>query len=102
MCKKLVKTAKRALGLVFAFLLSIESMAAVVTDNDGRAFISKAEFDSLKNSFQAQLNSYNKGIDNKIAAAITLYLSGLKIQKTEKIDPIYSVYYDSVTSKYNR
>lgn len=77
-------------------------MAAVVTDNDGRAFISKAEFDSLKNSFQAQLNSYNKGIDNKIAAAITLYLSGLKIQKTEKIDPIYSVYYDSVTSKYNR
>ena len=73
-----------------------------MSDNDGSAFISKAEFDSLKNSFQAQLDSYNNGIDNLIDAAIASYLSGLKIQKAEKIDPIYSVYYDSATSKYNR
>ncbi len=84
MCKKLVKTAKRALGLVFAFLLSIESFAAVVSDNDGSAFITKAEFDSLKNDFQAQIDDYNVNVDNKIDTAIASYLAGIKVHKTEQ------------------
>ena len=77
MSKKLVKTAKRALGLVFAFLLSIESFAAVVSDNDGSAFITKAEFDSLTNDFQTTLDSYNNQIDSKIDNAIASYLAGI-------------------------
>ena len=63
MSKKLVKTAKRALGLVFAFLLSIESFAAVVSDNDGSAFITKAEFEALKKDFNNQIDNYNSSID---------------------------------------
>ena len=58
-------------------------MAAVVSDNDGSAFITKAEFDSLKNNFQSQLDSYNSSIDNKIDNAIASYLAGIKTEKTE-------------------
>ena len=78
---------KKALCLIFAFLLSIESMAAVVSDNDGSAFITKAEFDSLKNNFQSQLDSYNTAIDNKIDNAIASYLAGIKVNK----DTIYKL-----------
>ncbi len=74
---------KKALCLIFAFLLSIESFAAVVSDNDGSAFITKAEFDSLKNNFQSQIDQYNSNIDNKIDSAIAQYLAGIKVQKTE-------------------
>ena len=73
---------KKALCLIFAFLLSINSFAAVVSDNDGSAFITKAEFDSLKNDFQSQLDSYNNSIDNKIDNAIASYLAGTKIEQT--------------------
>ena len=38
--------------------------AAVVADNDGSAFITKAEFDSLKNNFQSQIDAYNSNIDS--------------------------------------
>ena len=72
---------KKALCLIFAFLLSINNFAAVVADNDGSAFITKAEFDSLKNDFQSQLNNFNMNIDNKIDSAIASYLAGVKIDK---------------------
>ena len=79
-----MKTAKRALCLVFAFLLSINSFAAIVSDNDGAAFITKAEFDSMKNNFQKQLNEFNSSIDNKLDGAISSYLSGVKQSKIVK------------------
>ena len=44
--------------------------AAAVSDNDGSAFITKAEFDSLKNDFQSQIDLYNSSIDSKIDTAI--------------------------------
>ena len=74
---------KKALCLIFAFLLSINSFAAVVSDNDGSAFITKAEFDSLKNDFQSQLDGYNTSIDAKIDNAIASYLAGISISKEE-------------------
>ena len=83
MSGKRLKTAKKALCLIFVLLLSINSFAAAVSDNDGSAFITKAEFDSLKNNFQAQINAYNTSIDAKIDEAIASYLSGLKISKKE-------------------
>ena len=62
-------------------LLSIESFGAVVSDNDGSAFITRAEFYSLKNDFQSQLDAYNATIDSKIDNAIAGYLAGLKTEK---------------------
>ena len=54
----------------------------MVSDNDGSAFITKAEFDSLKNNFQTQLDAYNSSIDNKIDNAISSYLAGIKTELT--------------------
>ena len=80
LCKKI--------AILLILLLKINSLAAVVSDNDGSAFITKAEFDSLKNDFQAQINSYNTSIDSKIDGAIAAYLAGIKVSK-ETTDTFY-------------
>lgn len=77
------KNINRALIFIFCILMCITNFAAVVSDNDGSAFITKAEFDSLKNEFQSQLNQYNSNIDGKIEGAIAGYLSGAKEDKEE-------------------
>ena len=79
---------KKVLCLIFAFLLSINSFAAVVADNDGSAFITKAEFDNLKNNFQSQLDSYNTNIDAKIDSAIAGYLAGINVESEKNIDSL--------------
>ena len=76
---------KRYIALLLVLLFSIESFAAVVGDNDGAAFITKAEFDSLKNDFQSQLDRYNSSIDSKINGAIASYLSGIRISKEKEV-----------------
>ena len=86
--KNKLKMYKKALCLIFAFLFSIESFAAVVSDNDGSAFITKAEFDSLKNDFQSRIDNYNTSIDNKIDSAVSSYLAGIKTSATEAISNI--------------
>lgn len=73
----------KKVALLLIFVLSINSFAAAVSDNDGSAFITKAEFDSLKNNFQSQINAYNTSIDAKIDDAIASYLNGIKMSKTE-------------------
>ena len=97
---------KKALCLIFAFLFSINSFAAVVSDNDGSAFITKAEFDSLKNNFQSQLDSYNTAIDNKIDAAIASYIAGSKVEKTTTYNVLvkdwgeYTILGGSITNQF--
>ena len=70
-------------------LISIDTFAALVGDNDGAAFITKAEFDSMKTDFQSQLDRYNSSIDNKIDGSIASYLSGIKIAKKSVLNNIY-------------
>ena len=74
MMKKII-----VLFLIFAF--SIKVFAAAVSDNDGASFITKAEFDSLKNEFQKQLNDNNRNIDSKIEDAVSSYIAGLNSEK---------------------
>ena len=81
--KRYKKKLKKGLALLIAMLLCFNSFAAVVSDNDGSAFITKAEFDSLKNNFQAQIDNYNTSIDAKIDGAIASYLAGIQISKNE-------------------
>ena len=50
----------------------------------------KAEFDSLKNDFQSQLNEYNVNIDSKIDDAISAYLTGIVIQKKSELTNLYN------------
>ena len=83
--RKSTKLLKRLVALFLVVLISIESFAAIVSDNDGAAFITKAEFDSLKNEFKAQIDQYNTSIDSKIDGAIASYLEGIKVDKQSKI-----------------
>ena len=83
MKKRIIKIMKGLSAFVLVFILCIENFAAVVSDNDGSAFITKAEFDSLKNNFQTQIDQYNTSIDAKIDGAIAAYLAGIKTTSTE-------------------
>lgn len=82
--------AKKAICLIFAFLLSINSFAAIVSDNDGSAFITKGEFDAMKKGFADQIDNYNNSIEGKIDGAIAAYLAGL----IKNVDP--DIIYDDV------
>ena len=56
---KSTRIIKRFLALFLVVFLSCEGFAAVVSDNDGSAFITKAEFEDLKKAFNDQINNYN-------------------------------------------
>lgn len=84
------KMIKKIASLICIIILCMNSFAAVVSDNDGSAFITKAEFDSLKNNFQSQLDAYNTAIDTKIDTAIASYLSGINISVSRTFDVINS------------
>ena len=85
------KILKKVITIFMLLLFSINAFAAVVADNDGAAFITKAEFDSLKNSFQSEIDQYNSTIDSKIDNAIASYISGVKTGKTYELTNIYDV-----------
>lgn len=82
---------KKIIAGVLIVLLSFNSFAAIVSDNDGSAFVTKAEFESLKKDFADQIDNYNTNIDNKIDGAIAAYLAGIQLQKEENMDNIYEL-----------
>ena len=77
------KIVKKLLVLFLFVSISIDTFAAVVGDNDGSAFVTKAEFDALKENFNDQIENYNKSIDNKIDGAIAAYLAGISLSTKE-------------------
>ena len=82
--KKFFKLGKRMLALFIVVLLNINSYAAVGA-NDGSAFVTKAEFDALVNTFNEQMDTYQSGLNAKIDGAISNYLAGLSSVTTEKL-----------------
>lgn len=62
-------------------LLCIECFSAIVSDNDGSAFVTKSEFENLKQDFVDQIVKYNESIDGKIDGAIASYLAGIRLNK---------------------
>lgn len=83
--------AKKAICLIFAFSLSINSFAAIVSDNDGSAFITKGEFDAMKNGFADQIDNYNNSIEGKIDGAIAAYLAGIKLTQKTIIENMFTL-----------
>lgn len=75
---------KKLITLIIIASLCFRTFSAVVSDNDGSAFITKSEFDSLKNNFQTQLNEYNISIDSKVDNAIATYLAGIRTTNEEE------------------
>ena len=74
--KKFLKLGKRMMALFIVVLLNINTYAAI-GGNDGSAFVTKAEFDALINTFNEQMDSYQSGLNAKIDGAIANYLAGL-------------------------
>ena len=74
-------------------LLSMNNIAAVVTDNDSSGFVTKAEFEAFKKSVQHQVDLYNENIDTAIDGAIATYLAvsnvgGVQGEVLDKVFPI--------------
>ena len=91
---------KKVFTILLVFILGINSFAAIVSDNDGSAFVTKAEFDALRKDFAEQIENYNESIDQKIDGAIAAYLAGLRLAQTVELelDPnchyTFPLYYD--------
>ena len=99
--KKYLKRLKKLIVLL-VFTMTFNAFSAIVGDNDGAAFITKSEFDSLKNDFQAQINNYNSSIDAKLDGAIASYLAGINISvNTEKTPLFVSIYGYNPTFHHN-
>lgn len=90
--KGIMKIIKKFFVIGLVILLNLECFASIISDNDGAAFITKYEFEALKNSFVSQINNYNNSIDEKIDGAIASYLAGLMIEKVTPIEPSISNY----------
>ena len=71
--------------VLISILVVANTFAVAVSDNDGSAFITKSEYDSLKNNFQSQINQYNSTIDAKIDNSIASYLNGIKISAEKEV-----------------
>lgn len=89
----------KIVSICFVFLMNIISYSAI-SNNNGSAFITKAEFDALKSSFQSQIDSYNASIDSKIDDAIASYLAGLNVTKKFETKPYVKGLVWSVSSDY--
>lgn len=84
----------KKIAILLILSLKINSLAAVVSDNDGSAFITKAEFDALKSDFNSQIINYENSIDGKIDGAIAQYLSGIRLttRTEENLEKVSSVF----------
>lgn len=82
------KTLNRILVNMIVFILLIVSFAshsAIVSDNDGSAFVTKSEFEAIKKNFNNQVEQYNLSIDGKIDGAIASYLAGVRLSVEPQI-----------------
>ena len=77
---------------IFIIMFSIPVHSAIVSDNDGSAFVTKGEFEALKKDFANQVVQYNESIDSKIDGAIASYLAGINVQKKVELTNLYEKY----------
>ena len=76
---------KKWFAVFFVLVLCFNNFSAVVSDNDGSAFVTKSEFEALKKDFANQIENYNNSIDYKIVGSIAAYLAGIKVQKKDMV-----------------
>ena len=76
----MIKILKKIAIFVFTiFITFCQSYAALVSDNDGSAFITHSEFDSKVSDFNQELNKRLTGFSSKVDEQIVQYLEGIKI-----------------------
>ena len=87
------------MALFIVVLLNINSYAAVGA-NDGSAFVTKAEFDALVNTFNEQMDTYQSGLNAKIDGAIANYLAGLSSVTVVTLDNYAQTYMNALNINY--
>lgn len=88
-----LKNKLKFMSIVLMLSISTNSIAAVGA-NDGSAFITKAEFDALVNTFNEQLDMMVKSLPSKIDGAIANYLAGLDNIQTISLENYVSTAYN--------
>lgn len=92
------------LGLLLIISICNTTFSAIVSDSDGSAFISKADFEDLKDNFNKQIDNYNESLDNKIDGAIASYLAGragarvIQINLYDRFNVKFGSYIDNTTT----
>ena len=81
MIRTLIKKTISVFIIISLLLMETLNYAAIVSDNDGSVFVTKAEFESLKDDFASQVANYSDSIDKKIDGAIASYLAGISVAK---------------------
>ena len=87
--KKFLKFGKKIIALFIIVLLNVNTYATV-NANDGSAFVTKAEFDTLVKNFNEAMNSYQSGLNAKIDDSISNYLGGLSNEQVIAQNNIYN------------
>ncbi len=100
MYKKYFKLNVIILFAVIAIFLPRLCVAAIVSDNDGPAFVTKAEFESLKENFAKQVDNYSDSIDKKIDGAIASYLAGIRLETKSQLESLLNKINDACTDSY--
>ena len=96
---KFVKHGKRLVAIMLVLFMNINSYAAIGA-NDGSAFVTKAEFDALVNTFNEQMDSYENTLGTKIDGAISNYLNSLSNEVTINLTPLINRLQESDTYKF--
>ena len=91
---KMKSLIKKIIALALVLILSIKSFAAIVSDNDGSAFVTKSEFEAMKKDFAEQVINYNDSLDAKIDGAIAAYLAGIQLSTKETVKTYVENYKD--------
>ena len=86
---------KRLIAIFIIISMNVSSFAAVGA-NDGSAFVTKAEFDALVNTFNEQMDNYEDSIVSKVDGAIANYLASQSKESTYNLPN----YYKSITDNY--
>ena len=79
----------KSLAIIFTILAFNINSYATIGANDGSAFITKAEFDALVNTFNEQMDTYEDNLVSKIDGAIANYLAGLSSEQTLNLVPYF-------------
>lgn len=77
------KNNKKYSVIIISWLLlcfTLLTNAAIVSDSDGTAFVTKKQFTDLQSQLSETIETYNNSLNNKIDGVISSYLAGLKLQ----------------------
>lgn len=87
---------KKVVAILIVLSMNFNTFAAVGA-NDGSAFVTKAEFDALVNTFNEQMDDYEGSIVSKVDGAIANYLAA----QSNEVNVLLTNYYKDINTKYN-